>query len=202
MARSTRKGRTFSTEQQAAPGPLAARAVVRLESGEGSQSRLVTVIDRGIGIEPDCLEKTILSLHGDNKISSRFSRAAIYGRSLPYMRKSCKFRSNWCGRWDSNPHGETPSDFKSDMSTIPSRPQPAPRQNSFRGLFGTQDNALGHNASLRLRFTAQTPGFQVPCVHQFRQAGTRSCYAGAARTATVSARTSFGGMLRVDQAEQ
>ena len=35
---------------------------MRLEPGEGTQSRLLTVIDEGIGIEPDRLEGTIPSL--------------------------------------------------------------------------------------------------------------------------------------------
>jgi hypothetical protein len=42
---------------------LAASTVVLLEPGEGTQSRLVSVIDKGIGIPPDRLEETILSLN-------------------------------------------------------------------------------------------------------------------------------------------
>lgn len=34
----------------------------------------------------------------------------------------------WCGRGDSNPHGLGPPDFKSGMSTIPSRPHGASRK--------------------------------------------------------------------------
>jgi len=40
---------------------LAAATVVRLEPGEGTQSRLVSVIDLGVGIPADKLEETILS---------------------------------------------------------------------------------------------------------------------------------------------
>ena len=34
-----------------------------------------------------------------------------------------KCYSEWCGRGDSNSHGLGPTDFKSVMSTIPSRPR-------------------------------------------------------------------------------
>ena len=39
---------------------LALNSVVRLEPGEGWQSRILTVIDHGIGIEPDRMKNTIL----------------------------------------------------------------------------------------------------------------------------------------------
>jgi hypothetical protein len=58
---------------------LAERAVVRLEPGEGSQSRLVTVIDKGIGIEPERLEDAILSLNESNKIQKHYL-AGTYGQ--------------------------------------------------------------------------------------------------------------------------
>jgi hypothetical protein len=69
---------------------LAARAVVRLDPGEGSQSRLVTVIDRGIGIEPDHLEGTILSLNESNKIQKHYL-AGTYGQGGSSTFAFCKF---------------------------------------------------------------------------------------------------------------
>ena len=49
---------------------LAQRIVVRLEVGEKvPHSRLVSVFDDGIGIEPERMEETILSLNESNKIS-------------------------------------------------------------------------------------------------------------------------------------
>lgn len=64
-----------NSERQA----LAAKTVVRLEPGEGTQSRLVSVIDQGIGIAPDKLEGTILSLNESNKISKHYL-AGTYGQ--------------------------------------------------------------------------------------------------------------------------
>lgn len=58
---------------------LAAKTVVRLEPGEGTQSRLVSVIDHGIGILPERLEGTILSLNESNKISKHYL-AGTYGQ--------------------------------------------------------------------------------------------------------------------------
>ena len=58
---------------------LAARAVVRLERGESAQSRLLTFIDKGIGIDPDQLENTILSLNESNKIQKHYL-AGTYGQ--------------------------------------------------------------------------------------------------------------------------
>jgi len=69
---------------------LAARAVVRLEPGEGSQSRLVTVIDKGIGIEPDRLEGTILSLNESNKIQKHYL-AGTYGQGGSSTFAFCKY---------------------------------------------------------------------------------------------------------------
>ena len=69
---------------------LAARAVVRLEPGEGSQSRLVTVIDGGIGIEPDRLEGTILSLNESNKIQKHYL-AGTYGQGGSSTFAFCKY---------------------------------------------------------------------------------------------------------------
>jgi hypothetical protein len=58
---------------------LAADTVVRLEPGEGWQSRLLTVIDRGTGIAPDQMEGTILSLNESNKIQKHYL-AGTYGQ--------------------------------------------------------------------------------------------------------------------------
>lgn len=69
---------------------LAAKAVVRLEPGEGSQSRLVTVVDKGVGIEPDRLEGTILSLNESNKISKHYL-AGTYGQGGSSTFAFCKY---------------------------------------------------------------------------------------------------------------
>ena len=69
---------------------LAARAIVRLEPGEGSQARLLTVLDRGIGIEPDRLESTILSLNESNKIQKHYL-AGIYGQGGSSTFAFCKY---------------------------------------------------------------------------------------------------------------
>ena len=58
---------------------LALSAIVRLEAGEGSQSRLLSVIDRGVGIAPDRMQDTILSLNESNKIQKHYL-AGTYGQ--------------------------------------------------------------------------------------------------------------------------
>jgi hypothetical protein len=69
---------------------LAARAVVRLEPGEGTQSRLLTVQDRGIGIAPDRMEGTILSLNESNKIQKHYL-AGTYGQGGSSTFAFCKY---------------------------------------------------------------------------------------------------------------
>lgn len=69
---------------------LAARAVVRLDPGEGAQSRLLTVSDRGIGIEPEKLKSTILSLNESNKIQKHYL-AGIYGQGGSSTFAFCKY---------------------------------------------------------------------------------------------------------------
>ncbi|WP_026868736.1 hypothetical protein [Inquilinus limosus] len=69
---------------------LAARAIIRLEPGEGSQSRLVTVVDQGIGIEPNRLEGTILSLNESNKIQKHYL-AGTYGQGGSSTFAFCKY---------------------------------------------------------------------------------------------------------------
>ncbi len=69
---------------------LAAKAIVRLEPGEGSQSRLITTIDAGIGIDPDNLETTILSLNESNKIQKHYL-AGTYGQGGSSTFAFCKY---------------------------------------------------------------------------------------------------------------
>jgi hypothetical protein len=58
---------------------LANQLVVRLEPGEGRQSRVLTVIDRGIGIHEEHMTDTILSLNESNKIQKHYL-AGTYGQ--------------------------------------------------------------------------------------------------------------------------
>jgi hypothetical protein len=58
---------------------LAQSTVVRLEAGEGPQSRVLTIIDRGTGIEPSSMGSTILSLNESNKIQKHYV-AGTYGQ--------------------------------------------------------------------------------------------------------------------------
>src|SRR5437667_10645189 len=58
---------------------LANKTIVRLEAGEGAQSRLLSVIDQGIGIAADQFATTILSLNESNKIQKHYL-AGTYGQ--------------------------------------------------------------------------------------------------------------------------
>lgn len=58
---------------------LASRVVLRLHPGEGKQSRVITFIDRGIGISVDRMKDTILSLNESNKIEKHYL-AGTYGQ--------------------------------------------------------------------------------------------------------------------------
>ena len=58
---------------------LALNTIVRLEPGDGPQSRVLTVIDRGIGIPPARMKDTILSLNESNKIQKHYL-AGTYGQ--------------------------------------------------------------------------------------------------------------------------
>ena len=69
---------------------LAASTVIRLEAGEGVQSRLVSVFDKGIGIPSDQLEETILSLNESNKISKHYL-AGTYGQGGSSTLAFCSF---------------------------------------------------------------------------------------------------------------
>jgi len=69
---------------------LALKTVVRLEPGEGTQSRLVSVIDCGIGVAPEDLEGTILSLNESNKIQKHYL-AGTYGQGGSSTFAFCKY---------------------------------------------------------------------------------------------------------------
>ena len=58
---------------------LALNTIVRLEPGAGWQSRILTVLDRGIGIEAARMKDTILSLNESNKIQKHYL-AGTYGQ--------------------------------------------------------------------------------------------------------------------------
>lgn len=58
---------------------LAGDTVLRLDPGEGWQSRILTVVDRGSGIAPEEMEGTILSLNESNKIQKHYL-AGTYGQ--------------------------------------------------------------------------------------------------------------------------
>lgn len=58
---------------------LAQRVTVTLEPGEGRESRILMVRDRGIGIQPERMPLTILSLNESNKISKHYLVGA-YGQ--------------------------------------------------------------------------------------------------------------------------
>jgi hypothetical protein len=58
---------------------LAQHCIVRLEDGDGSQARILTVLDRGIGLEPGRMKDTILSLNESNKIQKHYL-AGTYGQ--------------------------------------------------------------------------------------------------------------------------
>jgi hypothetical protein len=58
---------------------LAFNSIVRLEAGEGPQSRVLSVIDCGIGVDPEQLKHTILSLNESNKVQKHYL-AGTYGQ--------------------------------------------------------------------------------------------------------------------------
>jgi hypothetical protein len=58
---------------------LATNAVLKLEPGDGSQARIVSVLDRGIGILPAQMPSTILSINESNKIDKHYL-AGTYGQ--------------------------------------------------------------------------------------------------------------------------
>jgi len=58
---------------------LANNLIIRLEEGEDRDSRTVDIIDRGIGLTPDEMPDTILSLNRSNKLQ-KFYLAGTYGQ--------------------------------------------------------------------------------------------------------------------------
>lgn len=58
---------------------LAENLIVRLEEGEDRDSRTVDIIDRGIGLLPDEMADTILSINRSNKLQ-KFYLAGTYGQ--------------------------------------------------------------------------------------------------------------------------
>lgn len=58
---------------------LAWNTIVRLEPGEGWQGRILSVVDKGIGVEPAKMKDTILSLNESNKIQKHYL-AGTYGQ--------------------------------------------------------------------------------------------------------------------------
>jgi hypothetical protein len=58
---------------------LAWHTIMRLEAGEGWQSRILTVVDQGTGIAPKRMKDTILSLNESNKVQKHYL-AGTYGQ--------------------------------------------------------------------------------------------------------------------------
>jgi hypothetical protein len=58
---------------------LARRVEIKLKNGEGKSSRVVEIRDFGIGIKPEDMKKTILSLNESNKIQ-KYYVAGAYGQ--------------------------------------------------------------------------------------------------------------------------
>lgn len=58
---------------------LGQRVSIRIQEGEGRESRIVEVIDRGVGIDPVDMDKTILSLNEGNKLQ-KYYLAGTYGQ--------------------------------------------------------------------------------------------------------------------------
>lgn len=58
---------------------LAAKVVLTLDPGDGSQARIITVQDQGVGILPEKMSSTILSINESNKIDKHYL-AGTYGQ--------------------------------------------------------------------------------------------------------------------------
>jgi hypothetical protein len=58
---------------------LAQRVSIRMEEGEGRESRVVEVRDQGVGIAPEDIKRTILSLNASNKLQKHYL-AGAYGQ--------------------------------------------------------------------------------------------------------------------------
>lgn len=84
-----RRGLAALSEQQRRE--LATNVIVRLQPGDGSwQSRLVTVIDRGVGIRAEDMQTSILSLNEDNKIE-KHHLAGTYGQGGSSTFAFCRY---------------------------------------------------------------------------------------------------------------
>jgi hypothetical protein len=68
---------------------IAQKTTVRLRPGEGSQSRYLAVLDRGIGVTPEQFERTILSLNESNKVQKHYL-AGTYGQGGSSTFNFCK----------------------------------------------------------------------------------------------------------------
>ncbi len=69
---------------------LAQRVSIRMEAGEGRESRIVEVRDRGIGMTPQEMPKTILSLNESNKLQKHYL-AGAYGQGGSTTFSFCRY---------------------------------------------------------------------------------------------------------------
>ena len=74
-----------------------------------------------------------------------------YAAAVCLRKEGCGKRA-WCGRGESNPHGTSPSDFKSLASTIPPRPQ-SKQSSIIRQLLSSSQSYKISTFSLILRRT-------------------------------------------------
>ncbi len=58
---------------------LSQNVMIRMLPGEGKDSRLIEVLDRGVGLKPEQMSETILSLNANNKIQ-KYYLAGTYGQ--------------------------------------------------------------------------------------------------------------------------
>jgi hypothetical protein len=84
---------------------LAQRVAIKLEPGEGRESRIVEVRDRGIGITPPDMHKTILSLNESNKLTKHYL-AGAYGQGGSTTFSFCHY-SLIASRYKDHPVGFT-----------------------------------------------------------------------------------------------
>jgi len=69
---------------------LAQRVAIKLEPGEGRESRVVEVRDKGIGMTPEDMPKTILSLNESNKLTKHYL-AGAYGQGGSTTFSFCRY---------------------------------------------------------------------------------------------------------------
>ncbi len=97
---------------------LAQRVSIKMEAGEGRESRVVEVRDRGIGITPQDMPKTILSLNESNKLQKHYL-AGAYGQGGSTTFSFCRY-TLVASRYKDHPAGFTvvkfldlpPEDYK------------------------------------------------------------------------------------------